>query len=95
MAVLFALIVALLDDDNDNRGKVADRNSIQDLLGDVWDKELEPMLKQKPQLKPMTLFEYLLRHLSWQMSKGTENDSTTSLNLESLKRRLNYEKLRQ
>jgi hypothetical protein len=42
-----------------NRGKVADRNSIQDPLGDVWDKELEPMLKQEPRLKPMTLFEYL------------------------------------
>ncbi len=42
-----------------NRGKVADRNSTQDPLGDVWDKELEPMLKQEPRLKPMTLFEYL------------------------------------
>jgi DNA-binding XRE family transcriptional regulator len=28
-----------------NWGKVADRNSTQDPLGDVWDKELEPMLK--------------------------------------------------
>ncbi len=42
-----------------NRGKVVDRNSTQDPLGDVWDKELEPMLKQEPRLKPMTLFEYL------------------------------------
>jgi hypothetical protein len=42
-----------------NRGKVADRNSTQDPLGDVWDKELEPMLTQEPRLKPMTLFEYL------------------------------------
>jgi hypothetical protein len=42
-----------------NRGKVADRSSTQDPLGDVWDKELEPMLKKEPRLKPMTLFEYL------------------------------------
>ena len=42
-----------------NRGKVADRRSTQDPLGEVWDKELEPMLKQEPRLKPMTLFEYL------------------------------------
>jgi hypothetical protein len=42
-----------------NRGKVADRSSTQDPLGDVWDKELEPMLKQEPRLKPITLFEYL------------------------------------
>ncbi len=42
-----------------NRGKVADRKSTQDPLGDVWDKELEPMLKQEPKLKPMTLFEHL------------------------------------
>jgi hypothetical protein len=31
-----------------NRGKVADRNSTQDPLGNVWDKELEPMLKKEP-----------------------------------------------
>ncbi len=42
-----------------NRGKVADRRSTQDPLGEVWDKELEPMLKKEPRLKPMTLFEYL------------------------------------
>jgi hypothetical protein len=42
-----------------NRGKVADRRNTQDPLGEVWDKELEPMLKQEPRLKPMTLFEYL------------------------------------
>jgi hypothetical protein len=42
-----------------NRGKVANRANTQDPLGDVWDKELEPMLKKEPRLKPMTLFEYL------------------------------------
>jgi hypothetical protein len=42
-----------------NRGKVAERANTQDPLGDVWDKELEPMLKKEPRLKPMTLFEYL------------------------------------
>jgi hypothetical protein len=42
-----------------NRGKVASRAKTQDPLGDVWDKELEPMLKKEPRLKPMTLFEYL------------------------------------
>jgi hypothetical protein len=42
-----------------NRGKVADRKSTQDPLGEIWDKELEPMLKKEPRLKPMTLFEHL------------------------------------
>ena len=42
-----------------NRGKVKSQNSTQDPLGDVWDKELEPMLKKEPRLNPMTLFEYL------------------------------------
>jgi hypothetical protein len=42
-----------------NRGKVAERANIQDPLGSVWEKELEPMLKKEPRLKPMTLFEYL------------------------------------
>jgi hypothetical protein len=42
-----------------NRGKVAERKSTQDPLGQIWDKELEPMLKKEPRLKPMTLFEHL------------------------------------
>lgn len=42
-----------------NRGKVKTHPSIQDPLGEVWDKELEPMLRKEPRLKPMTLFEYL------------------------------------
>jgi predicted transcriptional regulator len=42
-----------------NRGKVQTHPSTQDPLGEVWDKELEPMLRKEPRLKPMTLFEYL------------------------------------
>ena len=30
-----------------------------DPLEEVWDKELEPMLRREPRLKPMTLFEHL------------------------------------
>jgi hypothetical protein len=41
-----------------NRGKVTE-SSIQDPLEGLWEKELEPMLKKEPRLKPMTLFEYL------------------------------------
>ncbi len=42
-----------------NRGKVKSYASTQDPLGEVWDKELEPMLRKEPRLKPMTLFEYV------------------------------------
>jgi hypothetical protein len=42
-----------------NRGKVTERSLAQDPLGSVWEKELEPMLRKEPRLKPMTLFEYL------------------------------------
>jgi hypothetical protein len=42
-----------------NRGKVKERVPTQDPLGSVWEKELEPMLRKEPRLKPMTLFEYL------------------------------------
>jgi hypothetical protein len=41
-----------------NRGKVAE-SSIQDPLDGLWEKELEPMLRKEPRLKPMTLFEHL------------------------------------
>lgn len=41
-----------------NRGKVTER-SVQDPLEGLWEKELEPMLKEEPRLKPMTLFEHL------------------------------------
>jgi hypothetical protein len=41
-----------------NRGKVHENNS-KDPLEGVWEKELEPMLRKEPRLKPMTLFEYL------------------------------------
>ncbi len=41
-----------------NRGKV-NENKSKDPLGGIWEKELEPMLRKEPRLKPMTLFEYL------------------------------------
>jgi hypothetical protein len=41
-----------------NRGKVTATKS-KDPLGRVWEKELEPMLRKEPRLKPMTLFEYV------------------------------------
>ncbi len=31
-----------------------------DPLAEVWDSELEPMLRREPRLEPMTLFEYLV-----------------------------------
>jgi hypothetical protein len=42
-----------------NRGRVRDWRSSTDPLVGVWESELEPMLRQQPRLKPMTLFEYL------------------------------------
>jgi len=42
-----------------NRGRVRDWRSSADPLAGVWESELEPMLRQQPRLKPMTLFEYL------------------------------------
>lgn len=42
-----------------NRGRVRDWRSNADPLAGVWENELEPMLRQQPRLKPMTLFEYL------------------------------------
>ena len=42
-----------------NRGTVQESNSSRDPLAGVWEQELEPMLRREPQLKPMTLFEYL------------------------------------
>lgn len=42
-----------------NRGAVVASSRSQDPLAGVWASELEPMLRQEPRLKPMTLFEYL------------------------------------
>lgn len=42
-----------------NRGQYQNRRTVRDPLEAVWDSELEPMLRQEPRLKPMTLFEYL------------------------------------
>jgi len=41
------------------RGKRQLTRSSPDPLAGVWESELEPMLRQQPRLKPMTLFEYL------------------------------------
>jgi hypothetical protein len=43
-----------------NRGRVRDWRSRPDPLAAVWESELEPMLQRQPQLKPQTLYEYLL-----------------------------------
>lgn len=61
-----------------NHGKVKSHSSTQYPLGEVWDKELEPMLRKEPRLKPMTLFFVCARHLSRSISPSTTNDSTTS-----------------
>ncbi|MEL7054444.1 MAG: IS21 family transposase, partial [Cyanobacteria bacterium J06588_5] len=45
-----------------NRGRVRDWSTRQDPLVGVWEAVLEPMLRREPQLKPMTLFEYLQEH---------------------------------
>jgi DNA-binding XRE family transcriptional regulator len=42
-----------------NRGQAAAIVNGQDPLEEVWEKELEPMLRKDSRLKPMTLFEYL------------------------------------
>lgn len=42
-----------------NRGTVKSVPPSRDPLADVWQRELEPMLRREPRLKPMTLFEYL------------------------------------
>lgn len=42
-----------------NRGRVRDWRTCADPLAEVWESELEPMLRREPKLKPMTLFEYL------------------------------------
>jgi hypothetical protein len=42
-----------------NRGRVREWRTCADPLAEVWESELEPMLRATPKLKPMTLFEYL------------------------------------
>ncbi|WP_396148458.1 hypothetical protein [Acaryochloris sp. CCMEE 5410] len=42
-----------------NRGRMQDQRTVPDPLADVWEDELEPMLRRDPRLKPMTLYEYL------------------------------------
>ena len=45
--------------DRPNRGRVRDWRTKPDPLAEVWESELEPMLRREPRLKPTTLFEYL------------------------------------
>lgn len=42
-----------------NRGRTRDWRTKPDPLAEVWESELEPMLRREPRLKPTTLFEYL------------------------------------
>jgi hypothetical protein len=46
-------------DPQPNRGRVRDWRTSADPLAEVWESELEPMLRTAPQLQPMTLFEVL------------------------------------
>lgn len=46
-------------DHQPNRGRVRDWRTSADPLAEVWESELEPMLRAAPQLQPMTLFEVL------------------------------------
>lgn len=45
-----------------HRGREHNWRTRSDPLEEVWASELEPMLRQEPRLKPMTLFEYLQEH---------------------------------
>ena len=45
--------------DRPNRGRARDWRTTPDPLAEVWESELEPMLRREPRLKPTTLFEYL------------------------------------
>jgi hypothetical protein len=47
------------DDYQSNRGKARGWRTCADPLAEVWESELEPMLRGAPALKPMTLYEYL------------------------------------
>ncbi len=44
------------------KGQQRDWRTRLDPLSEVWDKELEPMLKREPRLEPTTLYEYLQDH---------------------------------
>ena len=46
----------------DNRGRVIAPSVRRDPLAEVWEQELEPLLRREPRLKPTTLFEYLQEH---------------------------------
>jgi len=44
------------------KGQQRDWRTRLDPLSEVWNKELEPMLKREPRLEPTTLYEYLQDH---------------------------------
>jgi hypothetical protein len=41
-------------------GQDRDWRTRRDPLAEVWDSELEPMLRREPRLEPTTLYEYLI-----------------------------------
>ena len=45
--------------DRPNRGRARNWRTTPNPLAEVWESELEPMLRREPRLKPTTLFEYL------------------------------------
>lgn len=55
--------------DRPNRGRVRDWRTTPDPLTDVWESELEPMLRREPRLKPTTLFEHLQEKYPGQYDK--------------------------
>ena len=61
------------------RGKPRDWRTRVDPLESVWDSELVPMLEKNPQLRPMTLLEYLLSKYPGKYSQS---------NLRTLQRRV-------
>lgn len=51
------------------RGRKRDWRTRSDPLGGVWERELEPMLRQAPRLQPTTLYEYLHEQYPGQYAK--------------------------
>lgn len=52
-----------------NRGTLKKPPNQKDPLAEVWENELEPMLRREPRLKPMTLYEYLQEKYPGQYSQ--------------------------
>ncbi len=71
-------------DHQPNRGRIRDWRSTPDPLAEVWESELEPMLKANPGLQPTTLFEWLQERYPGKLSPSASHGATTSCRLESL-----------